>query len=191
MLALNSKRTGVRAGVLPALWCLIWICLAPGSSAAAGMKDSLRGLTSLYVSIEGITPAVQASGLSQERVRTDAEKSLREAGIQVLSEQEWQKTPDRPILSIQLRTYRYPGIKEEDGALCAYSVDVRFFQGVSLLRQPAVKVGSPTWSSESTLGITPEKNLGLIRDYISQFVGQFINDYTSVNPKPGPGTEKK
>jgi len=163
---------------------LLWTFAGGAPAQAAVMKDSLQGLKRVYVSVEGITPTLESFGMTVKEVREGVERTLREAGLQALTQQEWMQAPERPCLSIFIRTYRYPGSPAEGGDLTAYSVDVRFFQSVSLLRDPAILVMSPTWSSESTLGVTREKNLGLLKDTIAQFVGRFLGDCASVNPQP-------
>jgi hypothetical protein len=130
---------------------------------------------------------VEALGLPAAKLRAEAEQSLRAAGFQVLSEEEWRKTLDSGMLEIQLKTYRYPDSSTENGALVAYYVGVRLFQSVALLRKPAIRTESPTWTSEGALGISREKNLPLINERIRQLVGQFVSEFASVNPLPGAG----
>lgn len=191
-MATDSRSVKIKSKSFPGvsgLVCLACLFILSGPTQAAEMKDSLQGLTGIYVSIQGVTQTLESFGLTAKGIRERVERTLREAGVQVLTEQEWLKTPDRPCLSIYLRTYRYPGSANEGGVLTAFSVEVRFFQAVSVPRNPAIRVMAPTWSLEPALGVTREKNLGLIQDFVTQFVGRFVNDYASVNaaPPPGPG----
>ena len=187
MLKIKGKKFAIGALALAALLGTGWLSATPDSAGAIEMKDTLQGLTKVYVSVQGITPALEALGLSAGKIRAEAEESLRGAGFQVLSEADWRKALDSGMLEIQITTYRYPDVSTESGALVAYSVGARLFQSVALLRKPAIRIESPTWSSESAVGISREKNLALLNDRIRQFVGEFVSDHASVNLLPGPG----
>jgi hypothetical protein len=187
MLEIKRRKTPIGVLALTTVLVTAWPWLAPGTAGAIAMKDTLQGLTKVYVSIQGITPALEALGLSADKIRAEAEQSLRRAGFQVLTEEQWQKTLDGGMLEIQVKTYRYPDNPTENGELVAYFVGVRLFQSVALLRKPVIRTESPTWTSEGALGVSREKNLALVNERIRQLVGQFVSEYATVNPLPGPG----
>ena len=165
---------------------LVHVCLAaalflPSLAEARLMQRTLMGVEESFVSVEGIPPSLEKHGLNAKQIKAGVEKMIREAGLRVLTSEEWRQKESRPCLSVEIRTYRYPGRSSEAGALYAYSVNVRFFQTVSLVRDPLVRTIAPTWVSESAMGIINEKNLMDIRDYVETFVAQFIKDHRLAN----------
>jgi len=148
------------------------------------MRKTLRGLDKTFVSVEGIPPSLEKLGLSAKRIQAETEKKLREAQIRILDKTGWRQADERPCLSIQVKTFEQQGPTTEAGARHAYSVEVRFFQTVSLYRDAQVRSIAPTWVSQSALGITNEHNLQIIHDYAVNFVMDFVNDYRLANKIP-------
>ena len=172
--------------LLPVTVCLTALFLLPFHAEAGLMQRTLKGVDRVFVSVEGTSPSVEKLGLNAKKIKIDVEKMLQEAGIRILTPKEWKKTENRPCLSVEIKTYMYPGRASEGGAIYAYTVDVRFFQTVSLVRDPLVRTMAPTWISRSVMGISNEKNLQVIQDYIGEFVAHFIRDYKLANvKKPG------
>ena len=70
--------------------------------------ETLRGLTGVNVLVEDlpVEPAAEQVGLTPATLRADIETQLREAGIHVLTDDEWQAAPGRPWLFIRVRIIR-------------------------------------------------------------------------------------
>ena len=139
-------------------------------------RNALRGLTGIYVMTESpLEEDANRGGLSQEAVRTEVEVKLSQAGIRVLSKEEWEKIPGKPYLQVWPRVLK-------GGVLGGYIyyITVEFKQHVSLVRSPSILVFASTWSTEH-MGYTPD--LKDIRDRMKDRVDRFIDAYLSVNPK--------
>jgi hypothetical protein len=139
-------------------------------------RNALKGLTGVFVIIETpLEPDAIAGGLSHDAIRTEVELKLRQAGIRVLSGDEWERTPGKPYLQV------WPKVLK-GGTLGGYiyHISVEFKQHVSLVRTPDIKVFGATWSAEH-MGYTPD--LKDIRDRMKDLVDKFIAAYLSVNPK--------
>lgn len=139
-------------------------------------RNGLRGLGGVYVMAEGpLDEEALRGGLSQDAVRAEVELKLRQAGIRVLSTEEWERAPGKPYLQV------WPKVLK-GGVLGGYlyHVTVEFKQHVSLVRTPDIRLFGATWSTEH-MGYTPD--LKDIRDRMKERVDKFIEAYLSVNPK--------
>lgn len=152
------------------------------TSIAATAQDSLgrstlRGLRGVKVSIDSFIPEAQ-EGLTLNQLQTDVELRLRKAGIRVLTDQEWLKTPGMPALYVIVPTHK------TDIGLYAVSIRVKFRQSVTLVRQPnSPSVLAGTYETNTYIGVIGTKRLRELRDRVADQVDIFINDYLAENPK--------
>lgn len=139
-------------------------------------RNALRGLGGVYVMPENpLEEDAIRGGLSQDNIRSEVEGKLRQAGIRVLSREEWEQAPGKPYLQV------WPKVLK-GGVLGGYiyHITVEFKQHVSLVRSPSIQVFGATWSVEH-MGYTPD--LKDIRDRMNDRIDKFIDAYLSVNPK--------
>ena len=139
-------------------------------------RNALKGLSGVYIMPETpLEPDAIAGGLSYDAIRTDVELKLRQAGIRVLSGDEWERAPGKPYLQVWPRVLK-------GGVLGGYiyQITVEFKQHVSLVRTSDIKVFAVTWSTEH-MGYTPD--LKDIRDRMKLLLDRFIDAYLGVNTK--------
>jgi len=159
---------------------LILVMLLTSSSFAfaeyyTDQKETLRGLTGVFVLIENLDPEIEKDGLTRSQIRTDVELKLRLAGIKVLSKEERLKSPGMPYLYVHTNIF-----KMEDIIGYVYSISVLLTQTVLLERDMKNSSFADTWKT-AYVGITSD--LENIRMKIKGRVDKFINDYLAVNPK--------
>ena len=158
---------------------LVLLILIGGNAHAQDIeqtRNALRGLSGVYVMPEKpLDEDAVRGGLSKDATRSDVELKLRQAGIRVISEDEWERAPGKPYLQV------WPKVLK-GGVLggYVYHVSVEFKQHVSLVRTPDIRVFGSTWSVEH-MGYTPD--LKDIRDRMKDLVDKFIDAYLSVNLK--------
>lgn len=155
----------------------------PGLCSAVEDDDytraSLVGLTAVYVAIQPISEEIEAKGLTAVDIKSDTERLLRTAGIQVLSKEEWIKTKGGPVCFVAVNIVEDKLITGvSDQSLYAFDITVEFNQDVILVRNPAIRVLSPTWST-SYLGLT--NTLPRIRENTKKMVQRFIDAFQDVN----------
>src|SRR5713226_9100936 len=129
------KRTG--AWVIFVITCLL---VAPGATNAVDSewtRATLKGLQGVRVVVEKMAPEEERAGLAQATLQTDVELKLRQAGIRVLSETEWDATPGRPWLYLQVGTH---APRQERSELSAFSIRLELSQRVVLERNAAVSL---------------------------------------------------
>src|ERR671924_598657 len=64
-------------------------------------NSSLRGLPGVRVLLTDLNPDAERDGLIKSEVQMDVELRLRNAGIRVLTEEEWHKVPRAPMLYVK------------------------------------------------------------------------------------------
>ena len=140
-------------------------------------RDTLRGLLEVQVIVEGLEPGARQLGLSEQALRTDVERQLRQYGIRVASDEQYLKTAVVPILYLRVHTLSTEGVP-----FIPVSVDVELQQMVLLAREPAVYCVAATWmtGSMAVVGLSDGRR---VRDSVRDSVAKFINDYLAVNPK--------
>jgi hypothetical protein len=144
---------------------------------------TLTGLQGVYVAVEELQSNVmkyekhlRKSGLMREQIQQDIEQRLRQAGIRILTSDEWLKTPGRPILYVNVNTY------ENEKYWIAYDIRIELQQIVSIDSNPKIKTLASTWTMNVT-GIANIGNLNIIRDNILYLTDRFAEAYKSVNSK--------
>src|SRR5437773_731829 len=139
-------------------------------------RKTLAGLTGLYVSVEQIPDEMQRDGLDTTQILTDVELKLRQAGITVLTRQEWLSTAAAPYLYVNVQAHKTSN-------LYALSVDVELRQLVTLVHNPAVSILATTWSATGIIGTVGSQKLASVREDVRDLTDQFINAYLAANPK--------
>jgi hypothetical protein len=61
--------------------------------------DEIRKMKGFRVAIEAIAPELEKGGLTRDEIVRDISAILEKGGIKVLSNQEWEKTIDKPVLN--------------------------------------------------------------------------------------------
>ena len=139
-------------------------------------RESLRGLKGVEVLIELVSKDIENDGLTRMQLQTDVELRLRKAGVRVLTEEESRQATGRPMLHVQISSYKIASIGY------AFNCSVSLEELAKLVRNPQIINLLPTWNKSST-GFTPINNLRFIREGLSDLVDQFINNYLAANPK--------
>jgi len=156
---------------------IVFLLSVSTSQSQTRQRESLRGLNGVYVHVQPVVREVEAGGLSTIQVQNAVEKQLREAGISLQSEP--QAANGSATLVIVIGTVKRPA---EEAYL--FDVEVSLLQAVHLVRRnDPDPFPAQTWGQKA-LGITGPKRMDLILEPLKVRVGDFANDYLSVNAKP-------
>jgi hypothetical protein len=137
-------------------------------------RATLRGLKGVYVAVEDLDPEIERDGLTRSQIQTDVKLKLRQAGIKVLSEEEWKREKGSPYLYVNAH------IMKVMNGVYIFNITTEFIQEVHLVRNSDIKAPAAIWSAE-ILGISD--HVTEIRDPAKDRVDKFIDAYLSVNPK--------
>jgi hypothetical protein len=132
-------------------------------------KERLSGLNSIYIWAIVGSDILKTNGLTDERIKTDVEIKLRQAGFKF----DTKTTADLWIVVKAFESKLQPG-------LLVYSIKINLTQEASLDRKPSVKVSASIWE-RSTFGTVGSTQTNLLRETIKDFVDEFILDYLKAN----------
>ena len=147
-------------------------------SVVGKRQKVLQDLQGIYLVIEEITFEQEADpGLLEYQLQEDLKRSLRIAGIPVLSAEEWIETPGTPYLYVNVTV-----AEVAHDHVAAYSITVELHQNVSLSRDPCVTTSSSTWDT----GLVNISSIGGldddIRKSLATLVEFFVEDFSTANP---------
>jgi hypothetical protein len=162
-------------------------------------RETLRGVTPVYVVIEGITPELEQNGMSAKQLKTAVEKQLSKAGINVIATAgERKSAASFPAgLYVSINALKSDTLKSGfDIDYYAISISVELMQRCLALTHESLSRVSEnkldplyisshaslacTWSA-SNIYLAGEERLIDIRDCVKELVGYFIESYVSVN----------
>jgi hypothetical protein len=146
-------------------------------------RQTLRGITGVQVVMEDLQPnllkyekSTKNFPMQKAQVLRDVEQQLKNAGIRILSPDEWKNAPGRPILYVNINT------NESEKYKFAYNIRVELRQLVSLVANPQVLSLTGTWGMNIT-GVAHIGTLDLIRKDLGVLLDRFIQAHASVNRK--------
>ena len=156
-------------------------------------RGTLRGVTPIYVVIVGITPVSEQNGVSAQQLKTDVERQLRKAGIQVVATAKEREAPKSlpAELYVRINALKSNILKNEFNIdYYAISLSVELIQHCLPLTEQNIDpsyisshaAAACTWST-SNIYLAGEERLTDIRDCVKELVGHFIKAYVSVNLK--------
>jgi len=141
-------------------------------------KESLRGLTGMFVFIEEIDLKAQKDGLVRHQIQKEAEQRISAAGIRVLSLREMYKTKGEPYLYVNINA-----AKSGDGTY-VYFASVSLNQMAVLTRMENSQPQKVTSWETGAVGMVEKRYIAKeIRAALNSRLDVFIKDYRSVNPK--------
>jgi len=141
-------------------------------------RKTLVDIRGIHVFVENIQPNIEKYAsrfkITKEQIQQDVEQRLKNAGIVVLSYNDWLKTAGRPMLYVNVNTHEY------EKYWYSYTISLDVQQGVMLETNPKIKTIATTWSIEMT-GIANIGTLDSIKTNTAYLVDRFINAYRSVH----------
>jgi hypothetical protein len=148
--------------------------MRPVLARGADDPHGLRGISSVWVLIEGLGSEEANIGLADDAVRTDVELRLRSAGLRVISREESKK------IAVKNNTFLYVNVAVTSGGLAA-TVLAQFAQAAYVLRN-SLPIGTAfTWTDVSTLS---RPSLDSVRREINDLVDTFLRAWLKQNPRP-------
>ena len=153
------------------------LLLASVSPAQTQQRESLRGLSGVYLYIHPLGKDVEAGGLSTGQIKKAVQAQLRDAGLTLQDEP--QPGDGSANLVVTIDTVKTQGVY-------LYEVEVVLLQEVHLARRQAPDpFPAQTWGTKA-IGLTSPNRMDLILEPLKSTVGEFIADYSAVNAKPRP-----
>lgn len=140
-------------------------------------RESLRGLSGVFVYVHPVAKEVEAGGLSTTQIQKIVQGKLTDAGIPIQSEP--QSTNGSATLVVIIDT-----VKNSPGAYL-FEVDLSVLQEVHLARrQDPESFPSQTWGAKA-IGLTGANRMDLMIEPLKARLADFVSDYLAVNAKAG------
>lgn len=146
----------------------------PGAGDAPLDRATLRGLKSVSVVIDRLTPDLQRDGLSPERLQRQIEERLSKAGIIIDKD------------AVEFIGFRVLAIREKKAPYSLWFA-IGLYQPVLLSRDKNIRTATQTWEAETAVTATPKLLVRSSAAIVDQLADQFVAAYRSVNP-PNSGT---
>jgi len=167
------------------LYCILTLLflLIPGHSPFAQRQadSSLEGLTTIHVQVQLKSDSdAKGSGPTAEQFQSDVESLLGEAGLKVVSQEEFERLLRSRGYPVALFDLDATITKPSDVDFHIYIFNFKVRQAVFLVRKPAVKFLASTWELNS-FGTT--NSLPALREKVKQAANQFIQHFKAENPK--------
>jgi hypothetical protein len=136
----------------------------------------LSGLAEVRVTVEHFHPDVERKGVLRAKLLSDIEHRLQQAGIHVLTEDEWQETPGKPLLYVSIDV-------EPLDSFPVYSVLIRLqLRQHSCLTRNLIICGTTiTWEDVGAMQVMSVARLSSLPDDVGLRVDRFINAYQTDN----------
>jgi hypothetical protein len=151
-----------------------------GQADNKNSRETLAGLTGVWVSVELKTDEAQRNGLTEAQLRTDVELKLREAGIKVVAFEEIGRIPGLPYVYVGVGALPLTSTL----GLYAFSVNMDLIQAIRLARNPSTLALGRTWNGRGVFRTVGASNLEEeVRKAVRDLTDQFINAYLAANPK--------
>jgi len=172
-----------RLSLLPFIIVLFTLAVSNSPGLAADYENftvALNGIKKLYVNVKPIdNPIVTEAGIDESQIKELAEQQLRKAGIQLLSQEEYNRykmTLNYPLALLEMRLT----VREIEGMDAAIAdLTVRVMQVAFLSRKPIIQINAPSWEvREIGFGSDPS----FLEKALKKSLDKFIHDYFSENP---------
>ena len=163
--------------------CLIllvsaFLCLSSAVSADTNAELSaltLRGLTKVYVEVDGIHRDFDKFGLNAEQLKSQIETTLNANGLVVTSQQALLNDANVARLRIKINA------NENQYRFYHYGVKLELAQKIPTNKNGGY-IAETTWTNGQT-GVIMPMELRRLGVYAKELVGVFLKDFHSQNPK--------
>ena len=177
---MNPRIFRIVSKTLVVLPLLLVITSSVNAQSTIGQR-TLKGLDGLAVVIDVTNPEAEGFGLSTEQLKSSVESQLSKAGVKVLPISKMLEAKGKPQLYITIN------VQKSNSDMFAYSVSVRFKQGVMLTRvvgkssTTMTEFTGTTWEQSDALGFVDAGKLQSIGSAVTGQVDNFIKDFLAVN----------
>lgn len=158
--------------MLRTYWALMALAALPAVCASDTDMDraTLRGLKAVKVVIDPLQPELQKEGFTPNELRAQIEQRLHTAGIPV-------DQNAKEFLGLTVKSMR----AKKSPVVILFTLG--FYQVAELAREKGLKTVAETWGVQDAMMVQSKMLNQVSRTAIDNLVEQFINAYSSVNPK--------
>jgi hypothetical protein len=126
--------------------------------------DEMRSVKGLRISVDAPNPELEKDGLRREEVLGELTAKIEKAGIKILSDEEWRKTPGKPVLNVAILAVK---VEKQN---YQYTVTIEVTKSEAENAAPGSEKSKTIWSTHE-MG---EGGVSDIRMNINQIMGVFL-----------------
>ena len=126
--------------------------------------DEMIGIKGFRVSVDALNPELEKDGLRREEVLQELTAKIEKAGIKILRDEEWRKTPEKPLLNATIHAVK---IEKQN---YQYTVTIEVTKSEAEGSAPGLEKSKTIWSTYE-MG---EGNVSDIRKGINEITGVFL-----------------
>ena len=126
--------------------------------------DEMRGIKGFRVSVDAPNPELEKDGLRREEVLQELTAKIEKAGIKILPDEEWRKTPGKPVLNATIHAAKMEKQNYQ------YTVTIEVTKSETENSAPGSEKSKTIWST-SGMG---EGDVSDIRANIREITGVFL-----------------
>ncbi|MGC4097330.1 MAG: hypothetical protein QM706_09455 [Nitrospira sp.] len=154
--------------------------LLVGSAEAASRfeRESLRGLTEVFVMVDVSTSDAERDGVSEQAIRTAVEAILRSSGIRVLTVEEGRTGRPAAILNVNA-----DAVQSNPASVYGFNVTAVLYQQVRLANRPEVDTPAITWGKSITGAVHSTSLKPHVMRDAESIAKAFANDFLSMNTR--------
>lgn len=130
--------------------------------------DEMRGIKGFRVSVDAPNPELEKDGLRREEVRQELTAKIEKAGVKILWDEEWRKTPGKPVLSVSIQAVK---IEKQN---YQYTVTIEVTKSEAESSAPGSEKSKTIWSTYE-IG---EGAVSDIRTNINEITGIFLKAHS-------------
>lgn len=141
-------------------------------------RESLRGLTEVFVMVDVSTSGPERDGVSEQTIRTAVEAILRSSGIKVLTVEESRIGHPAAILNVNATA-----VQSNPASVYGVNVTAVLYQQVRLANRPEVDTPAITWGKSITGAVHPTSLKPHVTRDAESIAKDFANDFLSMNTR--------
>jgi len=142
----------------------------------------LDGLQKVFVNIAPVSPIIEERGVTGERLKADMEQQLQDAGIEMLSEKEFnrlRRSQNYPLCRLELFAH---AVEVQDKGVMIFNIVLQVQQVAFLARKPGVRIYAPSWQ-KGELSYSYGTGVDSIPKVVKDLTDKFINAFLEANKK--------
>ncbi|MDD5224399.1 MAG: hypothetical protein PHE84_10435 [bacterium] len=139
---------------------------------------ALKGIKSMSIVVRNLSQAAKDLKLTKEKIMDKVDRKIRPAGIIIISETERKKMKDTPFLYVDVDT-----TLNHVTYVCNFFVQLR--KDDPSERDPRKVARATIWESGIIGGGEKDVALEWVNETLDNLIDNFVDDYSSVNPKTG------
>lgn len=155
-------------------WMTLLAALAAVRPAGAQVTTdtlSFFELPGVFVLVSGVDASLEEYGLYADSLRALLEAKFADAGIRLLTEDQWKTTLGNPMAFLDVTLTTLSGFNY------MYRMQLELRQMTVLARDSTIPVFVPTWKSDETMGIVPRSRLSTLDQYVRVAADRFIDAF--------------